>query len=165
MKTLNLTFMIVLISLFGCTTSEKYINWTDDRCVLFEDSFKSLKKKTSGNNSGGALFLALVGDYKNANIASNGGAVKWIEAFSGDSNKVYVAYNELGETVGYKDSSFHNLSVADVKRLGPVTNRLNNLAEITPEFQSKREMFMKYGIIQEFSAAPMPSNCFLPTNN
>ena len=111
MKTLQLiAIAITILSLTNCATPTKQINWDDKRCVTYVDLFQKIKNQKGGGNKGAAFAALLSGDYKNANVALNGGGVQWVEGYSGDSKKVWVGYNELGETIGYKDINYTDLT-------------------------------------------------------
>lgn len=151
-----------LLLIQGCAQAPKNINWEDRRCVKYSDFFLKMKDRNRSTNNGAAFAAFLGGNLNKANVYMNGGGVQWVEGFSGDSKLVWVGYNELGETVGYKDINYTDLTMADLDRLGGVITKYSRLAELDPKYQTKA-MTAQYSADKgkSFTAAPIPRECDL----
>jgi hypothetical protein len=122
--------------------------------------FQRLKSEHSGKNSAAAFAYLLAGNAKQASINFNGGGVQWVEGYSGDSQRVWVAYNEAGETVGYKDLNGTELTLADLDLIGGVITKYSNIAEQNPTYQMKFRLAQTPGYTpRPIYAAKMPENC------
>jgi len=155
-----------LLIFAGCAQAPKNINWEDSRCVKYSDFFLKMKDRSRSTNNGAAFAALLGGNLNRANVYMNGGGVQWVEGFSGDSKLVWVGYNELGETVGYKDINYTDLTMADLDRLGGVITKYSRLAELDPKYQNKAiaaQYLADRG--KPFIAAPVPKDCDLSKSN
>ena len=159
MKSTKIFLFCIIVTISSCSSVPKNINWDDKRCVTYENMFKRLKSRNQSNSNIVGLLAIMSNDYKSANTFINGGGVHWVEAYSADSNKVWIAYNELGEKVGYKDRNYVDLTISDLERLGPTVDKYDRLAEYTNEYNFKRDQYIKFGIRTDFTAAPLPKEC------
>lgn len=119
-----------------------------------------MKNQNGGKNTGAAFAALLDRNPSMANAYLNGGTINWVEGYSGDSKQVWVGYNQLGETVGYKDIRKVDLTLADLDKLGGVITKYSRIGEMDKTYQLKK-MTAEYSADKDmpFLAAPIPNEC------
>jgi len=162
MYPLRFLIFLLFVLFYGCAQTPNNINWNDRRCVTYSNFFQKMKNQNNGTNTGAAFAALLDRNRSMANAYLNGGTIEWVEGFSGDSQKVWVGYNQLGENVGYKDIKNTDLTLADLDRLGGVVTKYSNIGEMDSTYQMKK-MTAEYSQNRgkPFLAAPMPNECML----
>jgi hypothetical protein len=162
-KFLYLNNVILIISslsvLISCAEIPRQnINWNDRRCVTVHDVWVRYNYEKKNGNS--TFFATMTGNLRTAHRINTGGGVIWVDSFTGDSKRVWVGYNELGEITSIKDTEGTEISLADLDRLGPFINKYDDSAKNDPAYQLAWELaYKKLTKYETFRAAKKPENC------